>query len=369
MKISEIIKSIELLAPPALQESYDNAGLLAGELQQDCTGVVCSLDLTEAVIDECMVAGANLIVTHHPIIFKPLKSLSPQNYPERCLVKAIKNNLAIYAVHTNYDNVLKGVNLALAKKIGLTHSSLKIMAPAEGKLAKLYTYVPLSHAEIVKQGLFDAGAGGIGRYEECSFSFTGTGTFKPLEGTNPFIGTSGGTREMVDEQKIEVIFPVWLKSKVLAALRRCHPYEEIAYDLILTENVYEQAGAGMIGTLSEPMDEKAFLQHIKNSLELRIIRHSPLSGRKIKTVAICGGSGAFLSKHALALQADAYLTGDLKYHDFFDPDGKMLLLDIGHFESEIHAVAQLTNYLKEKFPTFAVLQTEIDTNPVQYFTD
>ena len=369
MKITDILKAIELLAPPALQENYDNAGLLAGEPQQECAGVVCSLDLTEAVIDECIVAGANLIVTHHPIIFKPIKSLSPKTYHERCLIKAIKNDIAIYAVHTNYDNVFRGVNLALAQKISLTPSSLKIMAPIEGKLVKLSTYVPVSHAEILKNGLFEAGAGNIGMYEECSFSTKGTGTFKPLDGTNPFIGKPGGNRENVEEQKIEVIIPLWLKTKVLAALRRHHPYEEIAYDLVFTENAYEQVGSGMIGELSEPMDEQVFLAHIKKSLGIRFIRHSSAIGRQVKTVAICGGAGAFLIKNALGYQADAYLTGDLKYHDFFDPDGKMLLLDIGHYESEIHAIAQLTNYLQEKFPTFAILQTKIDTNPVQYYTD
>jgi len=369
MKISEIINIIELLAPPSLQENYDNAGLLAGEPHLECFGVVCSLDLTEEVIDETIVAGANLIVTHHPVIFKALKSLTPANYEARCLVKAIKNDISIYAVHTNYDNVLKGVNLALAKKIGLATSTLQMLAPVAGKLVKLFTYVPLSHAETLKQGLFDAGAGHIGQYMECSFSTTGTGTFRPMEGTNPFIGTAGGNREQVEEQKIEVIFPLWLKNKVMAALRTHHPYEEIAYELVMTENELQEAGSGMIGELTAPLAEKDFLMHIKNSLGISMIRHTALLGRDIKRVAICGGAGAFLIKNAMGKQADAYLTADLKYHDFFDPEGQMLLLDIGHYESEIPAVAQLTNYLQQKFPTFAVLQSKTDTNPVRYFMD
>jgi dinuclear metal center YbgI/SA1388 family protein len=369
MKISEIITCLELLAPLSLQETFDNAGLLAGEPHHDCSGVVCSLDLTEEVIEETMVAGANLIVTHHPIVFKPLKSLSSGSYAARCLIKAIKNDIAIYAVHTNYDNVLRGVNLALAEKIGLERSTLKILAPVAGKLAKLYTYVPTSHAEALKQGLFEAGAGHIGLYHECSFSTSGTGTFKPMEGTHPFIGSPGGDREYVEEEKIEFIFPFWLKNKVLAALRQHHPYEEIAYEMILTENEHQEAGSGMIGQLATPLNEKEFLSQIKNSLGISIIRHSPVLGHKIKTVAICGGAGGFLIHTAMGQKADAYLTADLKYHDFFEPDQKMLLLDIGHYESEIPAVSQLTNYLQEKFPTFAVLQTKVDTNPVQYYMD
>ncbi len=367
MKISEIIHSIENLAPLPLQESYDNAGLLAGDPALDCSGVMCALDLTEEVIDETIVAGGNLIVTHHPIIFKSLKSLSNSTYTGRCLLKAVKNDIAIYAVHTNYDNVIKGVNLALAQKLGLLQASLKILSPVAGKLARLFTYVPHAHADGVRQALFDAGAGQIGQYSECSFSTTGTGSFKPSEETRPFIGSPGGNRELVEEQKIEVIFPVWLQNKVLAALRKSHPYEEIAYEIILTQNEYQDAGSGMIGELPEPLAETDFLRHVKNALGISMIRHSPLLHKPIKSVAFCGGAGSFLLKNAIGRGADAYLTGDLKYHDFFDPDGKILLLDIGHYESEIPAVAHLANYLRLKFPTFAVLQTKVDTNPVNYF--
>ncbi len=369
MKISEIINVIELLAPLSLQENYDNAGLLAGDFNDECSGVVCALDLTEEVINEAILAGANLIVTHHPVIFKPLTSLSPVSNASKCLVKAIKNNIALYAVHTNYDNVKNGVNRALAEKVGLKKSSLKVLAPVSGKLAKLFTYVPESHAELVKQGLFAAGAGHIGLYEECSFSTEGNGTFRPMEGTHPFIGNAGGERENVQEQKIEIIFPIWLKNKVLAALRLHHPYEEIAYEVMIMENEYQEAGSGMMGELPDPMDENDFLIFLKSALGLSVIRHSPFTGRKIKTVAICGGAGSFLLKKAIGLQADAFLTGDIKYHDFFDAEEKLLLLDIGHYESEIAAVTQLTNYLQEKFPTFAVLQTKVVTNPVHYFKD
>lgn len=368
MKISDIINAIEHLTPPALQENYDNSGLLAGDKNIECTGVICSLDLTEQVIYESIVAGANLIVTHHPILFKPLKTLQPRTYAERCLLLAIKNDIAIYAVHTNYDNVLPGVNLALSEKIGLDAGSLKILAPVSGKIAKLYTYVPVTHAEELKDALFASGAGQIGRYRECSFTTHGKGTFRPMAGTNPFLGKAGGEREVAEEAKIEVIFPTWLKNNVLQALRENHPYEEIAYEILVTENELQDAGAGMTGVLPDEMDEQAFLTHIKKALGLSIVRHSPLTGKKIKKVAVCGGAGSFLTKKALGAGAAAFLTADLKYHDFFDADGNILLIDIGHYESEIPAVAQLTNYLQEKFPTFAVLQTKVDTNPVHYFT-
>jgi dinuclear metal center YbgI/SA1388 family protein len=364
--IQDIISHLQAVAPLALQEPYDNSGLLTGIANDPCTGIICALDATEDVINEAIVAGANLIVTHHPIIFKPLKSITPESINERALIQAIKNNIAIYAIHTNYDNVLMGVNRALALEIGLKKESLSILAPMQGKICKLFTYVPHEFVQQLKTALFDAGAGKIGLYEECSFELKGMGTFKPQAGSNPFIGKAAGERETVDEAKIEVIFPIWLINNILRALKENHPYEEVAYEIIRTENLHQEVGAGMIGTLDNPMEVNEFLDDLKRKLGLKMLRHTEITKKHFQKVAICGGAGSFLIRDAIAAKADVFLTADLKYHDFFEADGKITMVDIGHYESEIPAIAQLTNNLKEKFPTFAVLQTKMVTNPVQY---
>ncbi|HSK13276.1 MAG TPA: Nif3-like dinuclear metal center hexameric protein [Phnomibacter sp.] len=365
--IRSIIDTLTDLAHPSLQESYDNTGLLTGDPAWPCTGVLCTLDVTEDVVNEAILEQTNLIVAHHPLILRQLKTLVPGTAVERTLVKAIKHDIAIYAIHTNYDNVHHGVNLALARTLGLSPSDLKVLAPMGGKLAKLYTYVPAQYAEQVKTALFAAGAGRIGLYAECGFETSGKGSFRPGEGSDPFIGRAGGPRETVDELKIEVIFPIWLKNRVLNALKTAHPYEEVAYEVLLTENEHQEVGAGMIGNLPETMSEMDWLNHVKEKLGIPVLRHSALTGNPVKKVAICGGAGAFLQKKALQAGADTFLTADLKYHDFFEPEGRMLLMDIGHGESERGAMTQLCQFLHEKFPTFAVLQTKVDTNPVRYF--
>jgi dinuclear metal center YbgI/SA1388 family protein len=367
--ISKILEQLQILAHPSLQESYDNAGLIAGELQNPCTGVMCCLDVTEDVLEECMQTGSNLIVAHHPVIFSPLKKLRPISFSEKILIKAIKNDIAIYAIHTNYDNVYSGVNLALSKKIGLKMHDLRILEPKGDKIAKLYTFIPPEFEAKLKKGLFEAGAGTIGKYSECSFSTSGRGNFKPMEGTNPFIGKSGGITEEVKETKLEVIFPIWLKSEIIAALKENHPYEEVAYEIILTENEHQEIGSGMIGQIHEEINEHQFLELIRKNLEVPMLRHSAKTGRLIKKVAFCGGAGSFLISKAIKAGADAFLTADLKYHDFFAADSKLILIDIGHFESEIASIDYLCTYLRRKFPTFAVLHSKVNTNPVHYFMD
>lgn len=365
--IKDIIQVLTTLAHPSLQESYDNSGFITGNPSDVCHSLICCLDVTEQVIDEAVDSGANLIISHHPLLFRPIKSLTPSTPVERTLLKAIKQEIAIYAIHTNYDNVINGVNLAFAKKIGLTENTLKILSPMMGKLAKLYTYVPAEHAESLKTGLFAAGAGKIGLYDQCSFEASGTGNFRPLDGSNPFIGVPGGAREKVSEVKLEIIFPIWLKSLIIKTLKELHPYEEVAYEIILTENEYPEAGAGIIGELPAPISENDFLACLKGEFGTGVIRHSILLNKPLKKIAVCGGSGAFLIKKAIAAGADAFITADLKYHDFFEADGKILLADIGHGESEIGAMVHLTDFLREKFPTFAVLLSKVDTNPVKYF--
>jgi len=364
MKISEVIRVLEKFAPSSLQESYDNAGLLTGNASWECTGVICTLDATEEVILEAQQQGCNLIVAHHPIIFSGLKKITGKNYIEKAVIAAIKNDIAIYAIHTNLDNVLKGVNSKIADKLGLTNR--KILAPKNGQLMKLFTFVPVNEADKVRNALFDAGAGNIGNYSETSFNTQGTGTFKGNENSSPYIGEQGKRHEE-NEIKIEVIFPSWLQFEVVAALKSAHPYEEVAYDIVSLNNEFQQVGSGLVGELPEPMDEKMVLNMLKTGFGLSVVKHTPLLGKKVKTIAFCGGAGSFLISRAIAARADFYITGDIKYHEFFDANSKIVVADIGHWESEQYTAELLVELLQYNFPTFAILKSKVDTNPVQYF--
>jgi len=365
MKISEIINVLEGVAPASYQESYDNAGLLTGNAAWECTGIICSLDATELVILEAKANGCNLVVAHHPIIFGGLKKITGKNYVEKTVIAAIKNDIAIYAIHTNLDNVLQGVNNKIADKLGLINR--KILAPKAGQLMKLYTFVPLAQAENVRAAIFEAGGGYIGNYSEVSFNATGTGTFKANENAQPFVGESG-LRHEENEIKIEVIFPVYLQNKIVQALIKAHPYEEVAYDLVALSNEHQQVGSGLIGELPEPHDEEMFLGQVKQAFGLSVIRHTVLLGKQIKTVALCGGAGSFLTAKAVAAGADFYITADVKYHEFFDANNRLVIADIGHWESEQFTTDLLFDILKTKFPTFAVLKSGVRTNPVFYYS-
>lgn len=366
MLINDIIRVLENRAHPALQESYDNAGLLTGNPTWECKGILCTLDATEEVVTEAKSRGCNLVVAHHPIIFGGLKKITGKNYVERTIIAAIKNDVAIYAIHTNLDNVIDGVNQQIADRLGLINR--KILLPKPGQLVKLYAFVPQEHAEKVRTALFSAGAGNIGNYSEASFNMDGTGTFKGSENTRPFVGEPGKRHEE-KEVKVEVILPVYLQQQVVAALLAAHPYEEVAYDLVQLSNDFQSVGSGLIGELPEELEEKGFLHMLKTSFELEIIRHTPFLGRKLRKVAVCGGAGSFLTGRAIAAGADVYVTADLKYHEFFDADGRILLADIGHWESEQFTSELLIDILQAKFPTFAVLKSGVKTNPVNYFMD
>lgn len=365
MKVKEVINALEKLAPLAYQESYDNCGLQIGNAEMDLTGVLVSLDVTETIVEEAINRNCNMIVAHHPLLFSGLKSISGKNYIERIVLKAIKNDIAIYAIHTNLDNMLHGVNAKISAKLGL--ENVRILAPAANTLMKLFTYVPLKNADTVKEALFAAGAGNIGNYSECSFSINGTGTFKPGEHSNPSIGQTGGAREDVEEMKLEVLIPADKKSSVLTALFAAHPYEEVAYELIALHNTNQDIGAGMIGALQEPMQPTDFLKMVMEQMKTDCIRHTVLPEKPIQTVAVCGGSGSFLLKNAMAAKADVLVTADFKYHQFFDADGKILICDIGHYESEQFTVELIVDILNEKFPNFAILFTNLSTNPIKYF--
>ncbi|MDQ6758075.1 MAG: Nif3-like dinuclear metal center hexameric protein [Bacteroidota bacterium] len=366
MKISHITDHLEIFAPVYFQESYDNAGLITGDKNWDCTGVITTLDATEEVVDEAINKKFNLVVAHHPIIFKGLKQLNGKNYVERTILKAIKNDIAIYAIHTNLDNVKKGVNKKIAEKLGL--QNLKVLQPRENILKKLVTFAPVDKAEDVRKALFAAGAGELGKYSECSFNSEGTGTFKPLEGADPFVGEIGKRHEE-KEVKIEVIFPSYLQTQITRAMMNAHPYEEVAYDIILLGNYLSDVGSGMIGELEKPIDEKDFLKKLKMAFGLKVVRHTQLLNKKIKKIAVCGGAGSFLIPVALSSKADAFVTSDIKYHEFFDADNKMLVADIGHYESEQYTIDLLYDILREKYPNFAVRKTEVKTNPVHYFAE
>lgn len=361
--IKEVAHFLESIAPMAYQESYDNCGLLTGEPTTEVKGTLVSLDCTEAVVDEAIAKNCNLIVAHHPIIFKGLRKLTGQNYVERTIVKAVKNDIAIYAIHTNLDNVMAGVNKRIAEKIGLTQC--RILQPKANTLMKLTTFVPLEAKERVLIALHESGAGQIGEYKNCSFEVMGEGTFLPSANANPTIGTPS-KKEIVREARMEMIFPEHLKSKMVSALQAAHPYEEVAYYLHRLENENQEVGAGMVGMLAEPVELIEFLLGLKVRMNISTIRYTAPIGRKIQRVAICGGSGSFLLPAAIAAQADVYVSADFKYHEFFNAEGKIVIADIGHFESEQFTKDLLSEVLKEKFTTFATTFSTTNTNPISY---
>ena len=362
--IATIISVLESFAPPAYQESYDNSGLIIGNALQECSGILCTLDATEEVIQEAKERGCNLIVAHHPIVFSGLKKITGKNYVERAVIAAIKNDIAIYAVHTNADNVVAGVNDVIADKLGLIEK--KILVPKKNLLAKLITFVPVAHLSKVRKALFNAGTGNFGNYSEVSFSSEGLGTYTANEKANPFLGEIGQNHEEA-ERRIEVIFPIHSQRKVINTLKEAHPYEEVAYDIIPLANEYDEVGSGLIGTLPNPITELEFLEKIKQAFGLQVIKHTQLLGKPIHKVALCGGAGSFLTKDAIAAGADIYITADVKYHEFFDADKRIIIADIGHWESEQFTADLLIDILHVKFPTFAVLKSKVNTNSVRYF--
>ena len=364
MKIGEVVSFLESLAHPSLQESYDNAGLITGNSGWDCKGIICSLDATEAVVKEAIEKKCNLIVAHHPIIFGGLKKINGKNYVERTVISAIKSDIAIYAIHTNLDNIIEGVSGKMAQLMGL--QNVTILSPKQDTLKKFFTFVPVDKAEQVRQAIFAAGAGAIGNYSECSFNATGEGTFKAGEGTHPYTGDIG-KRHLEKEVKVEVILPAYLENKIVSAMKTAHPYEEVAYDVVSLSNMNQRVGSGVIGELPVPVEEKKFLARLKEIFQVPVIRHTAFSEKTIKKVAMCGGAGSFLISKALASGADAYVTADMKYHEFFDANDRMLIADIGHYESEQFTISLLQEVLEQKFPTFAVLKTGMQTNPVRYF--
>lgn len=363
MKIKEITNYLESLAPLSTQESYDNSGLLVGNADSEVDRLLVSLDCTESIVDEAIKIGAGLIVSHHPILFKGIKSLTGKNYVERVLLKAIKNDIALYAIHTNYDNAPEGVNHEIAERIGI--SDPQILRPLTGKLYKLVVFVPKKYKEKVAGALFEQGAGKIGDYDSCSFSSEGKGGFRALEKANPFSGKKG-IISYEDEIRLEVVLEEFNLNRAVEAMKNAHPYEEVAYDVYPLKNLDVKRGAGMIGELKKAVDTKVFLKQVKENFGCEVIRHTNLCKKKVQKIAWCGGSGFFLLQDAIACGADLFITGDVKYHEFFDADNKIVLADIGHYESEQFTIQRLNKQLKKKFPNFAVNLAKEKTNPIKY---
>lgn len=364
MKIKDLVAVLERRAPLSLQEDYDNSGLQVGDPEAEVKAAMVCLDCTEAVVEEAAHHGCGLVISHHPVIFKGLKSLVPKTYVERTVLSAARHGIALYAIHTNLDNVMEGVNTSIAKALGLR--PIRVLDPKAGQLCKLVVFVPLDHAEAVRNALFSAGAGAIGAYDECSFNAQGTGTFRGGEGSNPYVGQRGD-RHHEAEVRIEVLLRADRHSGVVAAMVAAHPYEEVAYDLYPLGNVHHGIGSGLLAEWDQPLAEEEFLGLLKRTFGLHSVRHSRLLGKSVGKVALCGGSGSFLLGHAAKAGADAFITGDLKYHQFFDADGRLLLADIGHYGSEQFTPQLVQQWLGEHFPTFAVRLAETVTDPIYHY--
>jgi len=364
MLIKDITKHIENTASLDLQESYDNAGLIIGNYNDEVKGALLCIDVTEEVVDEAINKKAGLIISHHPIVFKGLKRFNGTDYVQRTVMKAIQNNIAIYSAHTNLDNAINGVNSKICEILNLQNK--KILKPLSDTLSLLTTYVPSKHAAEVSQALFSNGAGTIGNYDSCSFQSEGNGTFRAGQNTNPFVGKVGEMHAEA-EIKIEVIVPQHILSKTISSMIKAHPYEEVVYNIHPVKNKNPQTGAGMIGELEHETDTYEFLDNIKKTFGCKCIRHTEITKNKIKKVAVCGGSGSFLLKQAIASKADIFITGDFKYHEFFDAEGKTIIADIGHYESEQFTKDLFFDILNEKLFNFALYKSTANTNPIKYY--
>jgi dinuclear metal center YbgI/SA1388 family protein len=363
MTVKDIGHYLDSTIPLSYQESYDNSGFQTGDAEKEISSALISLDITDDVLNEAISTGCGLIITHHPLIFNGLKKFTGKTFVERLLIKALKNDIAIYSAHTNLDVLKEGVSNKMAQKLGL--KNIRILSPLKNKLLKLVVYVPEDQIEQVREAVFDAGAGFIGNYDKCSFSSRGNGSFRAGDNANPFAGKKGKIH-FEKEIRFETVILSHMKDKIIKAMIKAHPYEEVAYDLYAIENDYNEAGMGCVGELDGEMKEKEFLEKLSFLFNSKGIRYSGLSGKTIKKIAMCGGAGISLLNESLSLGADAFVTSDIKYHNFFEADNKILLVDIGHFESEKFSQEILYDLIIKKFPKFAVRFSETNTNPINY---
>ncbi|PLX10403.1 MAG: Nif3-like dinuclear metal center hexameric protein [Marinilabiliales bacterium] len=363
MKLKDITAVLESAVPLALQESYDNAGLIVGDPAREITSALLTLDVTEEVLEEAERKNCNLIIAHHPILFSGLKKIIGKSYVERIVIKAIKKDIALYAMHTNLDSVDFGISYKLAEKLGL--KDISVLKP-QGELKKLVVFVPHNQAENVRNAMFDAGAGHIGNYDSCSYNLEGKGSFRALENANPYVGKKGGVH-FEGETRIETVFPEYLTSKIVREMISAHPYEEVAYDIYKLDQVNPKTGMGMIACYEKAMPVKEFLNKVKKELNVSVLRHTKIVTDKVQRVAVCGGSGSFLIQDAIRKKADVLITGDIKYHQFFDADDKIILVDAGHYETEQFAKEIFYDLLTKKIPKFALQFSEVNTNVINYF--
>ncbi|WP_224483563.1 Nif3-like dinuclear metal center hexameric protein [Robertkochia aurantiaca] len=363
MIIKDVMTLMQSWAPLNYAEDFDNVGLLVGDPDRELKGILVTLDTLEATVDEAIEKNCNLIISFHPIIFKGLKSLTGKTYVERTVIRAIQNDIAIYAVHTALDNHFQGVNAMICNKLGLINR--KVLIPQQHTIKKLQTYVPDDHAESLRTALFEAGAGNIGNYDHCSFNLQGTGTFRGGEGSDPVVGKKGELH-FEKETQLNITYPKHAEGRILKALKETHPYEEVAYEIYGLDNSNQHIGLGMTGDLPEAMNESSFLKDITQQMNTPGLRHSALRSKPVKKVAVLGGSGAFAIEQAIAAGADVFVTADLKYHDFYRAEGKIVLADIGHYESEQFTKELIVKYLTKKITNFAVVLSTCNTNPVKY---
>lgn len=364
MQIKAILAQLEQWAPPSLQENYDNSRLLVGNQNAEVTGALITLDCTEDVVDEAIARGCNLVIAHHPILFGKRASLTGKDYVERTLIKAIKNDVALYACHTNLDAVSTGVNAKICEVLGIQNP--RVLAPKSGLLRKVVVFVPTTHTSHVQNALFEAGAGRIGAYSECSYTSNGEGSFLPGDGARPFVGEKG-SRHVESEARIEVLVEEWKLSAVLRAMKQAHPYEVVAYDVYHLDAAHAEVGSGMVGDLAAPLDLMDFLTLLKDKLNCGCVRYTARVSEHVNRVAVCGGSGSFLLEDAVRSGADIFVTADYKYHQFFDAEKRLVIADVGHFESEQFTPELIQAYLAKKFPNFALHLSNCNTNPVKYF--
>jgi dinuclear metal center YbgI/SA1388 family protein len=362
MKIKEVIQFLEQKFPLHWQEEFDNCGVQCGDRERNIKGIVVCFDMSEAVIDEAIAKGANMVISHHPIIYRNiLRKIEPTDRVGKILCKALENKILLYSMHTNIDSGKEGGNVLFAQKLAL--SKLSVLAPKEDQFYKLVVFVPSENSVLLKDALFRSGCGNIGNYSHCSYSCDGIGSFKPLSGADPHIGKHN-RMERVEEERIEMIFPRAKKRQIIEALYQHHPYEEPAFDILALENLNREVGLGRVGLLPKPLSAKEFIQYVKEKLNLDVVKFSGNQKAEISKVAVCGGGGSSHINDALAVGADAFVTGDLKYHDFFIPENKMLLVDIGHFEGEHFIREIIVSLLHENFNTFATHFTEVENQVI-----
>ena len=362
MKLNKIIECLEKWAPPSLQEEYDNSGLIIGNNQNEIKGILVTLDCTEEIINEAIKKNCNLIISHHPLIFRPIKKITGSNHVERSIIKAIQNSISIYSIHTNLDNILSGVNYKIANKIGL--KQIKILDKKINVLSKIEFYIPKDYKENVLKNLFKIGAGKIGNYNSCSFQTEGSGTFRPDDNASPFIGKKNKYQNS-DEVKVELIFENHLEKELISCLKKFHPYDEVAFFITKVNNKSEVIGSGIVGNLR--IDSTKLLKKLKNAFKSKAIKHTVLNKKNVNKIAICGGSGSFLINKAIKNNADVFITSDLKYHDFFEGENKMIIVDIGHYESEQFTKELIFEYLNKKLVNIAIHLSKINSNPIRYY--